>query len=188
MRASRRRPARLVAAIAAALGLGLGLPACGGQGGETAAGGHNEADGAFLHRMLHHHHHGVEMGKVAEHKGASPEVKALAHRIVSVQEHESAEMRRLLDEFRAVGQGPVVTPVKQAVDARELKALEEAPPHEFDHLFLEDMMAHHVGAADLAEYELLAGRFPKVKELAHTIKEAQVKEAQQMQRLLEGRG
>lgn len=186
-----RQPIRLITALVALLALGLVLAACGGGSGGAPAGGgppgHNEADVAFLHLVTPHHEHGIEMAMLAERRATAPEVKALAKRIGAAQEHENTEMRKLLEEFGAT-EGPVVPIPKKAVEEREMNELKEAPPKELDHLFLESMMAHHMAAVDLAEFELKAGRSPEVKHLAQSMKDLQVKEAEEMQRLLTGSG
>ena len=190
MRPQRCRPAR----FAALLALAVGLAACGGSGAghpppPAAAGpGHNPADVAFMHLTIPHHEHGIEMAKIAEHKGMAPPIKALATKMISAQEHENTEMRKLLDEFGATGEGAVPPPAKRTVEAREVLELEKAPPHEFDHLFLESMMGHHMAAIDLAELQLKAGISPKVKHLAQSMKDLQTKEADEMHRLLTGSG
>ena len=172
-------------ALAAALAaLCLALAACGQQAGDDSPGAHNKADVAFLHLMLHHHTQGIEMGKLAEHKGSMPEVKGLGRRIVSAQERENAEIRHLLEQLGAADEGPETPAVMKTVEEKEMKELEAAPPKEFDHLFLEHMTDHHLGAVELAEFELIAGKFPAVKHLAESIKKLQVKEAEEMQGLL----
>ncbi|MDP8943827.1 MAG: DUF305 domain-containing protein [Actinomycetota bacterium] len=184
----RPRLAALPAALIA-LALALGVTACGQEAGPAAAGGgHNQADVAFAHLMVHHHEHGVEMARLAQEKGSKAEVKELGARITSTQEREIAQMEGFLEEFGAVGQGPVAPPIKKAVEEKELADLEAASGEEFDKLFLEAMVHHHVSAADMAEYELLAGQHPPSKGLAQAIKDVQLKEVEEMHHLLAPEG
>ena len=179
-----RLPARSAALLALLVALSLGLAACGQEAGPAAAGGHNQADVAFAHLMVHHHEHGVEMAKLAEEKGSKPEVKELGARIRSAHEHEIAQMEGFIHEFGAVGQAPVPPAIKKAVEEKELADLEAAGGEEFDTLFLEGMIHHHLSAADMAEAELIGGQHPPAKGLAQTIKDVQVKETEEMHHLL----
>ena len=171
--------------LAALLALSLGVAACGQDTGPApAGGGHNQADVAFAHLMVHHHEHGVEMAKLAEEKGSKPEIKELGAKIRSAHEHEIAQMEGFIHEFGAVGQAPVPPAIKKAVEEKELADLEAAGGEEFDTLFLEGMIHHHLSAADMAEAELIGGQHPPAKGLAQTIKDVQVKETEEMHHLL----
>ena len=188
MRTKQRQAVRLVACLAALVGLGSSLAGCGQDAAGAPPPPHNPGDVAFLHAMVPHHEHGIEMAKLAEHKGSAPHVKDLAHRIVLAQEHENVEMRKHLQEFGATGKGPVKPTVTLAAEARVMHDLEKAPPAEFDKKFLEHMMDHHVSAIHLAEIEIAAGQHPAVKHLAESMKALQIKEAEEMQRELAKHG
>ena len=179
------RPARRAALLAALLALSLGAAACGQEATSApGGGGHNQADVAFAHLMVHHHEHGVEMARLAEEKGSKPQIKELGARIRSTQEHEIAQMEGFIHEFGAVGQAPVPPAIKKAVEEKELADLEAAGGEEFDTRFLEGMIHHHLSSADLAKAELIGGQHAPAKGRAQTIQDVQVKETEEMHHLL----
>ena len=182
--------ARRVALVAALLLVSPGAVACGEEAGPAPAGGgeHNHADVAFAHLMTHHHEHGVEMAKLAEQRGSAPQVKELGARIASAQEREIAQLEGFVQQFGAVGQAPVPPAIMKAVEEKQLADLEAAAGKEFDHLFLESMTHHHLSAIEMAEYELLSGAFPPARHLAQSMKDLQVKETEEMHKLLEELG
>jgi uncharacterized protein (DUF305 family) len=71
------------------------------------------------------------------------------------------------------------------MDAEELAELEDAPPAEFEEMWLELMIEHHEGAVAMAEAELEEGTFEPALDLAEGIASSQTDEIERMQAMLE---
>jgi len=66
----------------------------------------------------------------------------------------------------------------------DMDALRAATGVEFDKLFLQQMIAHHQGAIEMAEVEIGRGQNPATLALAESIKSGQTAEIAQMQQML----
>ena len=66
----------------------------------------------------------------------------------------------------------------------DMQALSEAQGVDAARLFLEQMIAHHEGAVDMAQTEIEDGQFPDAVEMARTIVETQQQEIETMRELL----
>jgi uncharacterized protein (DUF305 family) len=112
---TRRNLTRRAALVAATLGAGVVLVACGGDGGDssgsghdthasasaspsagdeagTTAGAHNAQDVSFAQGMIPHHQQALEMARLADGRAASGAVKDLAARIEKAQDPEIRTM------------------------------------------------------------------------------------------------
>ena len=166
------------------------------QAAETAvstsavAGGHNEADVAFVQAMIPHHEQALEMAELAQTKAASEPVRALAGRISAAQGPEIEQMQGWLEQWgvdesadgmAGMGHGDMASPEAHEED---MTALEAASGVEFDRLFLGLMVEHHQGAIEMAGQQVEQGQHPDVVALARQIAEAQQAEIVEMQALL----
>jgi len=115
------------------------------------------ADAQFMTGMIAHHAQAVLIAGWAPTHGASREVNTMSERIVVGQQDEIALMQRWL---RARGE-PVPDPASPhemmpgmdhgapmpgMLTAEQLAQLDEARGADFDRLFLNDMIQHHMGA------------------------------------------
>lgn len=144
-----------------------------------------DADVRFMQHMIVHHGQAVEMVKLLEAKGRSPQVKALGRRIGMSQTAEMELMTNWLlarglptqmQDMHAghaapapasaghdahaghAGHGPTPsdTPLMPGMlSPAQMARLAAAEGDEFDRLFLEGMIQHHQGALDMVS-ELLA--------------------------------
>ena len=135
---------------------------------EAAA--HNDADVMFAQMMLPHHSQAIEMSDILLDKQDIPaDVTALAEQIKAAQGPEIAQLESWLAQWG---------------EPTEMPALSEAQGADAARLFLEQMIAHHEGAVDMAQTEIEDGQFPEAVEMARTIVDTQQQEIETMRELL----
>lgn len=188
-----RHISRLASTLAAFLlvgALALGVGACGdGDDGGSGGGASTEAvEKAFLTGMTHHHETAIEMAEIAQQRGQTPFVKGLAEDIVSTQEREMAEMRKIYTRLlggelkpdpgahaglglSAEGAGMTHTPATNEM-------LKAADP--FDRAFVDEMEPHHTGAVKMAEVVLESTKDADLRKLAEGIISTQTREIEEM--------
>lgn len=116
-----------------------------------------DADVKFMQGMIGHHQQALEMSALVNERTANESMKRLALRITISQEDEIGMMQEWL---KARGQelpnphahhmhGATLMPGMLTQD--EMKRLEAARGVEFDRLFLEGMIKHHMGALYMVE-------------------------------------
>ena len=171
-----------------AVSAGLAVAGCGsddedsGSSGSTASG--NGVDRAFVAAMIPHHESAVEMAEIAQQRGESEFVKALADDIVHTQ---SAEIRTMRSEDEGldtagVEPGSLGVPEHEQGMDDDPAMLRDAKP--FDKAFIEMMIPHHEGAVTMAKAELAKGGDPELKKLAEDIISAQEREIEEMKKHL----
>lgn len=160
-----------------AAGLALTLAAC-------SSSDHNDADVAFAQQMIPHHQQAVEMSDMALQKAANPDVRRLATAIRGEQAPEIEQMTGFLQEWGApMPDGSMMMSMPGMAD---MGALAAATGPAFDRLWLQDMIAHHLGAVQMADQELAQGGDDDARELAEQIREAQLGEIEEMRGVLPG--
>lgn len=116
-----------------------------------------EADVRFMQGMIGHHQQALEMSALVADRTASDAMRKLALRIEISQEDEINMMQGWL---RARGQAlpnphahhmPGATLMPGMLTQEEMARLEAASGAEFDRLFLEGMIKHHMGALVMVE-------------------------------------
>jgi uncharacterized protein (DUF305 family) len=208
------RTARPLAALALSLTLIGGLAGCVadpvspgmpgmpgmGQGGPSPAAsatGADMADRMFVTMMIPHHEQAIEMSDlVLADPDIDSRVRDLAQRIKDAQGPEIALMQSWLEdwgmgEMSDMGDVPGMGDMPDMGDGmlsqEELEALSEASGPAAARLFLEQMIAHHEGAIEMAEQELANGTDADVLELARTIVTTQTEEIALMREILADR-
>jgi uncharacterized protein (DUF305 family) len=180
----RLRPA-LPIALAALVAAGLG--AC---GDDNSSSSNDQTQRAFLEAMVPHHQSAVEMARVARRRAEHPEIRELAGAIVSAQEKEIAQMRRIhrrvfggpllpnADAHAQLGLSPEQAGMVHGEDA--VRTLRTEKP--FDRAFIDAMIPHHQGAIRMARVMVAEGGNTKILELADAIVGAQAQEIREMNR------
>lgn len=174
--------------LLAVMALAVGLAACGGDNG-GGGGASGDADSAFLEAMIPHHQSAVEMAAVARRRGERPEIRELAHEIITTQTTEMRQIRQI--HKRSFG-GPVL-PNADAHAALGLSAEEAGMGHmdstgalkradPFDRAFIDEMIPHHQGAIRMAYAVLDDTDHAEIRSLASAIVEAQSREIRKMNR------
>jgi len=147
---------------------------------------HDQQDVSFASMMVPHHQQALEMSDIVLGKqGVDPQVTQLAQQIRSAQAPE-------IDAMNSWLQGWGVTPppmdhsghMDGMLDEKQMDALRQADGPEAGRLFLEGMIEHHQGAADMARAELEKGQNPQAKALAEQIIASQEAEIAQMRSML----
>jgi uncharacterized protein (DUF305 family) len=119
---------------------------------------HSPADTAFMQNMIVHHQQAVDMAALVAERTNNPDIIAVAGRITAAQADEMTFMRQWL----AAHGEPLAMPrmdqpthaghaMQGMASAEQMAALAEARGTAFDRLFLQLMVAHHVGALDMVE-------------------------------------
>lgn len=113
-----------------------------------------QGDVDFVTKMVPHHTQALRMAELAPDRASDARVKAIAERIVAVQQPEVKSLQAWL----AAHGLPQADPEEQGHDGmqgmasdEQLLALTSAEGEEFDRLFLEQMTAHHEGALAMAD-------------------------------------
>ncbi|NYF30094.1 MULTISPECIES: DUF305 domain-containing protein [unclassified Microbacterium] len=158
------------------------------HGSSSAPAGVDEADIMFTSMMIVHHQQAIEMSDIVlATPGVDPAVTALAQRIKTAQGPEIEQLEGWLDEW---GVGPddrdagAMDHGDGMMSDDDLAALREADGAEASRLFLEQMIAHHEGAVEMAQTQVDEGSDQEAVELAQTIIDAQTEEIQEMKDLL----
>ena len=168
---------------AIALAGALALAAC--SGSEQA--GHNDADVMFAQMMIPHHEQAIEMSDVVLAKdGTNPEVTALATQVKEAQAPEIEQLGQWLDSWGAerTSEHTGHAGMSGMMSDDDMQALDAAAPPESDRLFLEQMIAHHQGAVEMAQTEIESGQDTGAVEMAQTIVDTQQAEIATMEDLL----
>ncbi|GAA2226878.1 DUF305 domain-containing protein [Promicromonospora sukumoe] len=170
-----------------ALAGALALAACSGSGEPEQHAGHNDADVMFAQMMIPHHEQAVEMADVVlARPDADPRVAELATQIKAAQAPEIEELDGWLDTWGAerTAEHDGHAGMDGMMSEADLEALGAAAGAEADRLFLEQMVAHHEGAVEMAQAEVESGEDAGAVEMAQTIVDTQAAEIETMEELL----
>jgi len=196
-----KTPRTVVAIAAFAILLG-GASSGSAQGGGMS--GHNmggpivipkgapytKADVEFMQGMIAHHAQAVVMSAMAASHGANPQVLKLSNKIDQSQVPEILIMQQWLkryDQFAPDTSSWRHMQMAGMLTEAQLKQLDAAKGVEFDRLFLELMIQHHVGALKMVDDLFaapLSGQEVDVNVFANDVVTAQTGEIGIMQRLL----
>jgi uncharacterized protein (DUF305 family) len=169
------------------------LAACNQGGGDQQQGigpaeaAPSDADVTFTQNMIPHHQQAIEMAKLVDTHTDRPELRQLADSIVSSQSQDITQMEGWL---RSWGKPTTPSPghgghgdteMPGMMSEAEMRQLMESTGTDFDLAFVEMMAAHHQGAIDMANTELLDGSLPEVTRLAQQIIDTQQSEIDQLQ-------
>lgn len=149
--------------------------------------GDDSVEAGFARDMTAHHAQAVEMGMLAFQRGTDPEVRQIGGDIASGQQGEIGIMQTWL---RSWGLDPTGSQPRMAWMAdgaslvknglmpgmatpQEMEKLRAAQGREFDLLFLNMMINHHLGGVHMIDGVLDAGDEPEVLRTAQIMKNTQ---------------
>jgi uncharacterized protein (DUF305 family) len=197
------RRARLIAGVLAALLLvGAGI-ALGTLISSLRQPGDDSADAGFARDMSVHHAQAVEMGMFAFRKAEGSELQIIGYDIATTQQYQIGMMQTWLDEWHLsptpsnglmswMPDGPRSLlpdgrmPGMAAND--EIEKLKAATGKDFDILFCQLMIRHHLGGIHMAEEATKLVKDGRVKLLAQQIQAAQQLEVTTLTQMLKDLG
>ncbi|NEW35786.1 DUF305 domain-containing protein [Nocardia cyriacigeorgica] len=150
----------------------------------------NAADVTFLQMMYPHHAQAVDMAKMVPSRTQNPQLLALAAEVEAAQAPEMQQFTTLLESFGkpapTAGEhgGHGGHEMSGMMTPEQMTALENATGPEFDRMWMQMMIEHHLGAIDMANTVLAEGVNPDTKALANGIIAAQQAEIDQMRQML----
>lgn len=212
-----QRPALLALGVVAVLAVGFALgsfvrlPLTGSGAGVPAA---SSVDVGFAQDMIVHHTQAVTMANQALTTSTDPVVRSLAFDIASTQQTQIGQMQGWLSLWGqpllrtggymgwmsdAAGHAMGGTPMAAAADGTvavmpgmastaDLTALQKATGTAFDVVFLQLMLRHHQGGAEMLDYAAGRALDPVVRNFASQVASSQSAEATYMVQLLTARG
>jgi uncharacterized protein (DUF305 family) len=153
--------------------------------------GDASADAGFARDMSIHHAQAVEMGMLAFQRGSAEDIRTLGYDIATTQQYQIGVMQSWLDEWHLSytapnGQMAWMKEGKSALlpDGRmpgmattdEISRLKTLTGKDFDVLFCQLMLRHHLGGVHMAEEAISLAKERRVVRLAQQIQAGQQKE------------
>ncbi|MEU6778126.1 DUF305 domain-containing protein [Nonomuraea angiospora] len=145
----------------------------------------NASDIKYVQDMVVHHRQALDMSLLAPTRAESTQLKNLASRIKDAQGPEIQfmttwlrEQQQTVPEHHAAHEGMpgMATPA-------QMEALKAAKGKDFDRMFLELMINHHLGAIKMSEQVLTSGSHIRIEELASDVSVTQAAEIRRMQQM-----
>ncbi|MFG6197266.1 DUF305 domain-containing protein [Nonomuraea sp. JJY05] len=145
----------------------------------------NAADIKYVQDMIVHHRQALDMSLLAPSRAESAQLKNLAGRIKDAQGPEIQfmttwlrEQQQTVPDHHAAHEGMpgMATPA-------QMEALKAAKGKDFDRMFLELMINHHLGAIKMSEQVLTSGSHIRIEELAGDVSVTQTAEIRRMQQM-----
>jgi len=135
----------------------------------------------WMREMIGHHGMAIRMARLAVRNTDNPEVRDLAHRIISAQSREIGRMRGWLASWYGVAN---VRPQPSGEDLQMLRELRTLRGEAFDRMFLEGMIGHHQAAIEDAHELLDRAVHAPLRQLGSDILTTQAAEIVQMRSML----
>jgi uncharacterized protein (DUF305 family) len=129
----------------------------------------------FAEMMIPHHEQAIEISEIAKQNSTNPEVLEIANQIITAQDSEITTMQKWLAGKESHSMDDHAGHMSGMLSPSEIAALEAATGKEFDKLFLEAMIKHHIGALEMAN-PLVSANDVELSELAESIVEEQTRE------------
>ncbi|MFC4011536.1 DUF305 domain-containing protein [Nonomuraea purpurea] len=145
----------------------------------------NAADIKYVQDMIIHHRQALDMALLAPSRAGSTQLKSLAERIKAAQGPEIQFMTTWLREQdqKAPDHHAAHDGMPGMATPEQLESLKAAKGPDFDRLFLQLMINHHMGAIKMSEQVLTNGSHIRIEELAGDVSITQTAEIRRMQEL-----
>lgn len=171
-----------------ALALTLLLAACGGSNKRASQTVKSSAqDAAYVKAMIPHHQSAVGMALIAQKRATNPFVKNLADDIIASQKEEIGIMKKLQStDLQGIKPGSIEGGMKMSMG--DLQALNRASSKDFNSVFVNMMIPHHISAVTMSKAVLAESKNDNIKGLANGILSAQESEIKQMNDFAKNQG
>ncbi|WP_441246722.1 DUF305 domain-containing protein [Kitasatospora sp. McL0602] len=197
------------AALAAAVALGLGVPALVASGssasGTTASAPANGSpEAGFARDMAAHHQQAIDMSFIVRDRTQNDEVRRLAFDIINTQANQRGMMMGWLDQWglpQSSGDQPMAwMNMGHAYEAHDgslmpgmatnadLTKLRGLSGHDAEVFYLQLMVRHHTGGVEMAQGYVDISANPVEKRLAQTMVNGQRSEIDLITQMLHDRG
>lgn len=173
--------------------LGRGMMGPGMMGHEVPDDSTQPFDLRFLNQMIVHHQSAVMSAQMMIANSQRPELRDLAQRIITAQQHEIDQMRQWRQEWYGVAN---VDTMQEAMmeqmqhggmmNREQMRQMMGANV-DLDRMFLQMMIPHHQEAIAMAQQALEQAEHPEIKQLAQRIITTQRAEIEAMQDYLHDR-
>ena len=137
----------------------------------------------FLDTMIAHHQGAVDMARMIDGKTDNAELKKFGVKIVADQEKEIGQMREWRGKWFAgkpAAMNMEMAGMKDSMKGMDMTKLAAARGADFDRMFIEMMIPHHVGAVEMAKEAINKAEHQEIKTLAQAIIMAQESEIKTM--------
>ncbi len=176
-----RRVSNCITVIALILGVSVMVAVSGtqtqAQNQSNSQMGDMPYDLHFIDMMIMHHRQGIAMARLAERKGSTAALKALAKKTADDQEKELLELKKHRDHWYAgapemdhsqmMAMGGMSGHGNMKMDMQgDIAKLQAATGKQFDRLFLDMMIPHHQMAIDMAQEATTKAEHAEIKEIA----------------------
>ncbi len=160
-----------------------------GQG--TIADQNAPFDQRFLDQMIVHHQGAVMSAQMMIADSTRPELRDLAQRMITGQQHEIDQMRQWRQQWYGSASSGNLSGMTSggmiggAMMNRDQMRQMMGANADFDRMFLQMMIPHHEAAIAMAQQALTQAQHPEIKTLAQGIITTQRAEISEMQRYLQ---
>jgi len=137
----------------------------------------------FLDTMIVHHQGAIDMARLAATKAGHDELKNLSKEIITTQQAEIDQMKKMRDERFAGAASAVnndLVGMKEGMARMDMTKLKSLSGTEFDIEFIDQMVPHHLGALIMSNDAIRKSENNDLKILAETILKAQGPEITKM--------
>ena len=153
---------------------------------------YTDADVRFMQGMIPHHRQALDMTALVRQHAGSEAVRQMALRMEISQRDEiamiSSWLRERGESIEVSGMGPMQHSMMRMLTPEQMRELSNSRGTEFDRLFLEGMIQHHLGALDMVTQLFNtsgAAQESTVFKFAEEVDADQLMEIERMQALLE---
>ncbi len=136
----------------------------------------DEYDKAFITLMSEHHAGAIAMAQLVDTEAKHTELRTLAGQIIEAQTREIADMK----SWAQMWGYEYKEPSQSGIDAMAA-SLKGKTGDDLDKQFIIDMVAHHMGAIDMANQSAQNAKHDEIKKLSEDIFNAQTLEIGNMQ-------
>jgi uncharacterized protein (DUF305 family) len=137
----------------------------------------------FLDTMMAHHAGAVDMAKPVSAQTQNKELVAFAEKIIADQTREIAQMKQWREKWftgKSAAMNMEMPGMRESMKM-DMQALGTAKGEDFDRMFVEMMIPHHVGAVEMSKEALTKAEHSEIKKLSEQIIKSQEEEIKQMQ-------